>query len=70
MLCIFTNLPPSAKIKIYTILGELVKKIRTGADGTAYWEGENKSGRKVASGVYLVHIQTADGQVKNYLKWR
>jgi hypothetical protein len=64
----FTNLPPSAKIKIYTILGELVKKIRTGADGTAYWEGENKSGRKVASGVYLVHIQTADGTAKKLFK--
>ncbi|MEA3306179.1 MAG: T9SS type A sorting domain-containing protein [Elusimicrobiota bacterium] len=64
----FTNLPPSAKIRIYTILGEFVKKIKTGADGTAYWEGENKSGRKVASGVYLVHIQTADGKSKKLFK--
>ncbi|MCK4935479.1 MAG: T9SS type A sorting domain-containing protein [Elusimicrobiales bacterium] len=64
----FTNLPPSAKIKIYTLLGEFVKKIKTGTDGTAYWEGLNKSNRKVASGVYLVLIQTSDGKTKKMFK--
>ncbi|MCG2724790.1 MAG: fibronectin type III domain-containing protein [Elusimicrobia bacterium] len=64
----FTNLPPSAKIEIYTILGEFIKKIKTGAGGTAYWEGLNKSGRKVASGVYLAVIHAPDGKTKKLLK--
>ena len=60
----FANLPPYSKIQIYTLLGEFVKKIKADKDGTAYWEGLNKSNRKVASGVYIVLIQSPDDKKK------
>ncbi|MFA6435049.1 MAG: fibronectin type III domain-containing protein [Elusimicrobiales bacterium] len=57
----FTNLPPYAKIKIYTFLGELVKEFSADVNGMAYWDGKNSGGRKAASGVYLALLKTKDG---------
>lgn len=56
----FTNMPPYAKLKIYTFLGELVRDIKADANGMAAWAGENDSGQKAASGVYIALIQTSD----------
>lgn len=50
-------LPPGSKIKIYTFNGELVRKIKAKDDGTAYWDGTNKSGMDAASGVYIALIE-------------
>ena len=48
-------------IKIYTMIGELVKKLidrdDTAGTYTENWDGKNKHGDMVASGIYLVHIQ-------------
>lgn len=48
-------------INIYTMLGELVKKLvsryHTVNSYTENWDGKNKHGDIVASGIYLVHIQ-------------
>jgi subtilisin family serine protease len=41
------------QVKVYTIEGELVKKI----DGLA-WDGKNEAGLAVASGVYLFRVKT------------
>jgi len=56
----FTNLPPYAKIKIYTFLGELVKEFTADVNGMAYWDGKNSSGQKAASGVYIALLKTSD----------
>jgi hypothetical protein len=58
----FTNLPSSGEILIYTIQGELVKKIGiTGAvPGTEKWYGKNDDGQDVASGVYLWVVKGPD----------
>lgn len=55
-------IPPSlagtgAKIKIYSVAGELVKELR----GLA-WDGKNENGDKVASGTYLFHVKTSAGK--------
>jgi hypothetical protein len=56
----FTNMTPYAKIKIYTFLGELVREINADVNGMAHWDGLNKSGLRVASGVYIAFIQSRD----------
>ena len=63
----FIKLPDlgnGVKIKIFTFLGELVKEIDA-AGTTAAWDGTNQSGNKVASGVYIVFIQSKDDKSLN-----
>lgn len=57
-------IPPSlqgsgAKIKIYTVAGELVKEL----SGLA-WDGKNEGGHKVASGTYVFFVKTSAGESK------
>ncbi|GAB4028454.1 MAG: hypothetical protein Fur0012_00840 [Elusimicrobiota bacterium] len=60
----FTNIPPGTKIKIFTANGDLIKKLKAGADGMAQWDGKNDSGNSVASGVYIVLFNSPDGRSK------
>jgi len=56
----FNGLPVTAKIKIFTLLGELVRMLEvTAADtGTKVWDGRNMEGHKAASGVYIVLVKS------------
>ncbi len=58
----FANLPYDAEVRIYTLLGELVREFRTGHDGTGTWDGKNEKGTEVASGVYLAFIKPPGGK--------
>ncbi|MFC1522286.1 fibronectin type III domain-containing protein [Elusimicrobiota bacterium] len=58
----FSNLPANAKLRIYTLLGELVRELKTNSSGLASWDGKNKSGYNAASGVYFVHLEAIDGK--------
>jgi tetratricopeptide (TPR) repeat protein len=53
----FRDVPAGARLRVYTMRGELVKDLDSDASGMASWDGTNQSGRSVASGVYLVLIQ-------------
>lgn len=57
-----TNLPDLGKgstIKIYNFLGELINEMQaTGTHKT--WDGTNKAGNDVASGVYLIFVRSND----------
>lgn len=64
----FTNIQPYSKIKIYTFLGELVKEFAADINGTAYWNGTNASGQKVASGVYMALMETKDHKSSKIVK--
>ena len=58
------GLPASAKIKIYDILGQLVDECEPLANqGMAIWDARNKKGAKVASGAYMVLIESPLGKV-------
>ncbi len=55
------------KIKIYNVAGQLVRTLELGhreagsytvKERTAYWNGRNVTGERVASGVYFYHIQS------------
>ncbi|MDA8242660.1 MAG: fibronectin type III domain-containing protein [Elusimicrobia bacterium] len=56
----FAGLPPYARVKIYTFLGELVRSLKADVNGMTHWDGRNDSGNKAASGVYIAFIQTGD----------
>ncbi|MBI4348040.1 MAG: hypothetical protein HY553_14380 [Elusimicrobia bacterium] len=52
----FTNMPPSADVRIYTLRGELVWEGPATLTGFLFWDGKTRFGGKVGSGVYLVNI--------------
>lgn len=56
----FANVPTGARIKIFTIMGELVRQLEVAAadTNTKVWDGRNAEGRKAASGVYLVLVRS------------
>ena len=57
----FTHLPPRAIVRIYTLAGIMVKSILKDDPGQFLaWDMKNESGRPVAAGMYLVHIQMPD----------
>ena len=55
----FTNMPANTTIKIYTILGELVRTIDGDANGMVSWDGKDSSGSDAASGTYIVRLTGA-----------
>ena len=61
----FSNLPADAKLRVYTLAGELVKDLTASSSGISSWDGTNQSGQKTASGVYFVLVQ-ASGRKKTF----
>ena len=59
----FTNLPPVATIRIYTISGNLVRTLNhTNGSGTEVWDLRTRFNLKAASGTYYYHVVTPDGR--------
>ncbi|MBI5744156.1 MAG: right-handed parallel beta-helix repeat-containing protein [Elusimicrobia bacterium] len=60
----FTGLPASARIKIYTINGELVRQLDVVSldAGIKTWDGTNSVGHKAASGVYLAFVKSGNDE--------
>ncbi|MCB4792145.1 MAG: gliding motility-associated C-terminal domain-containing protein [Elusimicrobia bacterium] len=62
---VFANLTNNAKISIFNISGELVYEANeVNGSGTLEWDGKNKSGNKVSSGVYVYLITNSGGEKK------
>lgn len=55
----FRNLPADGRVRIYSYLGELLYEASADGSGMAVWDGRNKSGARVASGLYLALVQGA-----------
>jgi hypothetical protein len=59
----FNHLPKKAKIRIFTLNGELVRTllhedaVSTQANSYERWDMRNENGLPVASGMYIVHIE-------------
>ncbi|MFI5362030.1 MAG: C1 family peptidase [Elusimicrobiota bacterium] len=53
----FSGLPAGASVKIFTILGELVWSGAADGGGVLAWDGNNRFGRKAASGTYYAAFQ-------------
>ena len=60
----FSNMPPGTRVKIYTMLGKLVRELESDASGMAVWDGKNNAGAKAASGVYIVYMEDGSGNEK------
>jgi len=63
----FTNLPPVCTVRIYTLSGDLVTVLQhatsgAAASGTAVWDLRNNNFQRVASGLYLYHVEDASGR--------
>jgi hypothetical protein len=60
---LFTNLPPQATIRIYTISGNLVRVLdHADGSGTEEWDVRTRFDLLVASGNYYFHVTTPDGR--------
>ena len=55
----FTNVPSSCVITIFTPSGVKVKKIRKNdtSGGMVHWDLLNEEGLEIAAGMYLYHVQ-------------
>jgi hypothetical protein len=64
----FANVPTGGRIKIFTIMGELVRALEVSAAdaNTKVWDGRNTDGHKAASGVYIVLVKS--GSTERTLK--
>jgi len=59
----FNHLPPEATIKIFTLGGTEVRQIdKQDATQFATWDLNNQYGYPVASGIYIIHIDSEYGQ--------
>ncbi|MCX6256967.1 MAG: T9SS type A sorting domain-containing protein [Bacteroidia bacterium] len=63
------NLPTKCTISVYSINGALINRIKKN-NALSYqdWNLNNLAGRKIAGGVYIIHIK-ADGAGEKVLKW-
>ncbi len=53
----FRNLPPDARIRVFTYVGEKVADVTADATGLASWDGRAARGGLVGSGVYIAVIE-------------
>jgi hypothetical protein len=63
----FINLPPRAKIRIYTVAGDLVRELSHNDPTRDFerWDLNNTNGKAVASGVYMYRIESGSFSVQN-----
>lgn len=53
----FRNLPAGARVRIFTYVGERILDADADGSGVFAWDGRNRGGGNVASGVYVVVIE-------------
>ena len=55
----FTGLPDVATIRVFTLHGTIVRTLRKDSPGlrSLSWDVRNEDGRKLASGMYLIHVE-------------
>jgi FlgD Ig-like domain len=59
------NLTASSEIKIFNVAGELVRTLNySSGSGRAAWDGRNDAGNMVASGVYIIFVNSPEGTQK------
>jgi hypothetical protein len=60
----FTHLPPECTIEIYTVSGNLVRRLHHQSDteGYLFWDLRNESKQDVAFGLYVFYVKTHQGQ--------
>ncbi|MCD6374093.1 MAG: T9SS type A sorting domain-containing protein [Caldisericaceae bacterium] len=65
----FNHLPPHAIIRIFTLNGTLVRKLEKNDPSQFFrWDLKNEKGWRVASGLYIVHIDMPELKKQKILK--
>ncbi len=65
----FTHLPNKAKIRIFSLSGKLIRELKKdNTEAFFQWDLRNVSGLKVASGLYLAHIEAPELSMQKVLK--
>lgn len=59
----FSGLPAGARVRLFTVTGELVQDGTASAGGVYSWDGTNKFGRRAASGTYVGVIESAGAKL-------
>ena len=57
----FTNLPASCTIKIFTVSGVLIDEINVNnpsEQGMIHWDMLTREGLEIAAGIYLYHVKS------------
>ena len=59
----FQNMPPNARVRIFTVAGDLVRELEksSAASGNLDWDMKNADKQDVASGIYMYHVLSAEG---------
>jgi len=64
----FTNLPPSCKISIFTITGDLVNTIyHNDASASEIWDLISRNYQKTVSGLYIYTVETEEPEYKKQI---
>ena len=58
----FINLPDQATIRIFTLSGTLIRVLQSNNRRSFDWDLQTENGLPVASGMYLVHVDTPAGE--------
>jgi hypothetical protein len=59
----FVNLPGECTIKVFTIDGDMVRTLRhANGTGTEYWDIRSDYNQMVATGVYIFHVESPQGE--------
>ena len=54
------SVPPLSRVRVLTLRGETILDQTANASGILTWSATNSSGRSVASGLYLVVVESGD----------
>lgn len=58
---VFTNLPPAAKISIFSLTGDLIERImHTDGTNSETWDLLSRNDQKIVSGMYVYVVETED----------
>jgi ligand-binding sensor domain-containing protein len=55
------NLVPKSSIKIVTVSGSVIKQFEAQGGGRAFWDGRDKNGMFVSSGIYIIIAYAENG---------
>jgi len=69
----FTHLPPSGTLQIFTASGQFLQRLKwepadLAGNGDLFWDMETREGNLIASGLYIFVVETNSPDTGEYLK--
>lgn len=58
----FSSMPPQSVVKIFSLSGQLIRTLKMAtATQLVLWDGKDRNGRYVSSGIYFYHVYSSSG---------